>query len=146
MLSGTQTITDNVLTQVSGTIVPYAEGGWALDDGGLVVPAGITRVHVQGQVAWESTSTAFRQLATIYLNGVSLSGLAGFGLDPTNNAYKGTQLQSSVRQVVAMDVPVQEGDIFTLHVLQDNAGSADMDILGSGSVGATNLQATNAGL
>jgi hypothetical protein len=142
MLSGTQSIPDNVLTQVSGTLMAFNVGGWAISGGALVVPSGVTRIDVLSQASWASVGAAELH-AHLALNGVALSGLAGYTLDPGIHVQKTSSPNTFASQVKAMDIPVSGGDLLSLRVLQDSVGA--LDLLGSGNEHATFLQAREAG-
>lgn len=145
ILSGAETIPNGVtLSEVSGFAnLSFNAGGWTISGGALVVPSGVSRVDIQGQASWEAVSNATLQ-TSLYLNGAPLSGVSNYNLDPMVRWRNTGASIARMQQVLALDVPVQAGDLLTLAVSQNS--SLPLSVVGTGSgVGATYLMAREAG-
>lgn len=78
----------------------------------LVVPKGITKVRVAGNVLWDSNATGHRMLRILK------NGTYSLGLPYTRDVAISTSPQNGTSGVI----PVKEGDYFEFEVFQDSGG------------------------
>lgn len=117
LITTPQTLTTGVLTQINLNNIQKNWMGGTLSSNSIIIPAGVNRVRVVGQISWDTNSTGSRY-GVIYQNGSITKGMPQ-QKSGASDLFMMTNLVSAV-------VEVAVGDVFTLWGTQNSGGNLNV--------------------